>query len=270
MGRRNKRKRDTQACHEFKRAGVCKYGDNCQYSHDTAVLESSDSDGAYKRELPVTGSIIRRSFWQFLAVNGGTKGETVVAETAPCVDQYVHMHPNEIAIVGLAETHDLIRNAGSREIDSILFEVKGQNLANMSVSGKKKRGAVKCKASTTICEIKCKDGTVYQIKACVEASLIQINPRLLAEPELVMKYPLTLGFLAIFQSKRKGLVHSLKGSLWSMEEFAKLRKIQVYNECPTKSAATTKDLFQQNRFLPIGVEEKNEQREKAGEWTVGL
>ena len=250
MGRQKKKRKLMQACHEFKRVGKCKYGDQCKYSHDSAVLEASETDGAYKRELPVTGSVIRRSFWQFFAANGGVKESPSASETASCTDQYVHMHPNEIAIVGLAETHDLIKNAGSQEVESILFEANGNDLTKMNVSGKKKRGAVKCKPSTTICQVKCKDGTVYPVKACVEASLIQINPRLLAEPEILLTFPLTLGYIAIFQSKKKGLEHVLKRKLWELEEFAKFRNLTVYNACQTESAATTKDIFQQNRFLP--------------------
>ena len=39
--------------------------------------------------------------------------------------------------------------------------------------------------STILCEITCDDGSVYKIAACIRARLLEVNLRLLEEPELL-------------------------------------------------------------------------------------
>jgi hypothetical protein len=237
MGRSKKRKREAQGpCYEFAKAGSCKFGDGCKFAHDTSITLGEVN---YVRELPQRGSYINRSFWQFFAPDPVESGTS---------DQYVHMHPNEIAVAGLAETHPLLA-PGHPLIDKIDFDVDGHDASQLCVTGKKKRGGLNCAEDTLLCKVYCVGGAVYPIFARVRAPLITINPRLLKEPNLLMEYPLTQGYVAIFQARAAGFADKLKSSLLGLEDFAKLRGLSVIDPSPTNTASSTsKSLFGQNRF----------------------
>lgn len=53
------------------------------------------------------------------------------------------------------------------------------------MSGKRKKGGIWVEESTILCEITCDDGSIYKIAACIRARLLEVNLRLLEEPELL-------------------------------------------------------------------------------------
>lgn len=57
------------------------------------------------------------------------------------------------------------------------------------VSGKKKGGAVFMSPRDMICSVSLSDGSSFKIFACVRGSIIEINKRLVGEPELLMSDP---------------------------------------------------------------------------------
>jgi len=107
----------------------------------------------------------------------------------------VHLHSNGLCYLALAPTHPL----NHFEIQSV--EYVAQRLQN-KVSGKRKRGSQLIHSSTHLCSITtaAKDGgKSYKIRSCVEGKLLEINTRLLTNPQEV-KNPLR-GYLAIFETK---------------------------------------------------------------------
>lgn len=44
------------------------------------------------------------------------------------------------------------------------------------------------KHHTMICRITCQDGQVFEVKAIIPGTLIEINERIVADPEILLKY----------------------------------------------------------------------------------
>ena len=70
------------------------------------------------------------------------------------------------------------------------------------MSGKKKAGAMKVRATTILCDIMTEDGTTYEAFSCVEGSLIEVNPRIVQNPSLLSTDPRYAGFIAIVQQPK--------------------------------------------------------------------
>jgi len=126
----------------------------------------------------------------------------------------VHLHSNGLCYLALAPTHPL----NNLEIQSV--EYVAQRLQN-KVSGKRKRGSQLIHSSTHLCTITTapKDGgKSYKVRSCVEGKLLEINTRLLTNPQEVTN-PLR-GYMAIFETKlvaEEGGVPKVPSS-WVAEE----------------------------------------------------
>ena len=69
-----------------------------------------------------------------------------------------------------------------KTIDRIEFV---QQSIDNAVRGKAKKGGVKLKPNTLLCKVYCKDELVYSIVACIRSQLIEINKKLINNPQLI-------------------------------------------------------------------------------------
>ncbi|CBK22195.2 uncharacterized protein [Blastocystis hominis] len=133
------------------------------------------------------------------------------------------MHSNTICIVSLAFGHDIITK-GKRCVKVVFGKGKDhRDLVKNDVSGKRKKGGIWVEESTILCEITCDDGSVYKIAACIRARLLEVNLRLLEEPELLNTKPRTDGFIALFAPKVADVMNIQK-SLLTSEEYIRFFK----------------------------------------------
>ena len=116
------------------------------------------------------------------------------ADRTTCTDedQYVNMHKNELCIIGVAKTHSMF--AAGRKVTGVYYK---QDCSK--VSGKKNKGASKCEQSSVLAVVTCDDGTEWAVKAVVPSKLIEINPRVVADPSLLQVHPLH-GFILLVRS----------------------------------------------------------------------
>jgi hypothetical protein len=143
-----KRRKMEKPCFAFQK-GTCARGSSCKFSHEVASggdIEAVDGEAipneddalegeaaAPRRVITVNqmfGNFIDRYFTRLYSLN--VRG---VEEN----DQYVHMHSNRLALVGLAPSHPIVTS--KVPIISINFNVSGKrDLLDNVISGKKKRG----------------------------------------------------------------------------------------------------------------------------------
>ena len=120
-----------------------------------------------------------------------------------------------LCVIGVAETHPLLDP--SRTVVRVDFNVDSkdtQDRNKLHVTGKKKRvqsrppspatwqhllaacvqGAVGLKANAGLCRAQCSDGTEFMFRACVDGDLIEINRRLLSDPEVRASFRPCCGF----------------------------------------------------------------------------
>eukprot|EP00808_Paulinella_micropora_P014027 g68914.t1 len=113
-------------------------------------------------------------------------------------DQYLHVLPNKIVLIGLAPSHP-IRTEGKEIVSLHWLTEKGDEEAHSGrgkkrqktsgqKSGKGRRGSPPIHPSTGICDISCSDGTCYRIRSGVYGELVQCNqeaertPSILTDP----------------------------------------------------------------------------------------
>jgi hypothetical protein len=118
-------------------------------------------------------------------------------------------HSNRVCIVTLPEVHPLLR-PNTYKISQIEFI---QNIsANMK--GKRKNNANYLDHMQPICKVKClklDDNTeqAFTIYAIMSGKLIEINERLLSEPEILQTKTLTIGYIAIIYPKIENIKKQL-------------------------------------------------------------
>lgn len=54
--------------------------------------------------------------------------------------------------------------------------------------GKKKKGAPKVRQQTNLVQLNCTDGSKYVLKCQVNGTLIETNPNIVAQPDLITKW----------------------------------------------------------------------------------
>ncbi|KAJ3442219.1 hypothetical protein M0812_11950 [Anaeramoeba flamelloides] len=111
--------------------------------------------------------------------------------------QYVLIHPNNIALIGITEEHPIIKE--SLEINSISFEVDGINRLKNNVKGIKKKGGQFFQVNDTICELKCSNQKTYKIISPIKGKLIEINELIISNHNLIKQDNYDTGFISIVQ-----------------------------------------------------------------------
>eukprot|EP00127_Corallochytrium_limacisporum_P002602 Clim_evm38s134 gene=Clim_evmTU38s134 len=124
---------------------------------------------------------------------------SVDTEGKPEEDLYLRYHNNGLVILGIDRSHWLYQQKNSIEIKTVDFG----NRLNQQAKGKSKKGSVLLAKNTVVGRVFLKDGREIQIRAGLKAQLLEVNERLIKEPELLLQYPEEEGYLAVL-SLRKG------------------------------------------------------------------
>jgi len=136
-------------------------------------------------------------------------------------DQYVYYNPNTLCVFGICATHAALRpleatvdgEQGSRAVPAGDSGAGGdercpiskvefvEEIQNMSVSGKRKRGGIWLKKKTIACRIHRRDGEIHTVFAGIPGTLFEINSRLAGEigAELLWRRPEAEGYIGILK-----------------------------------------------------------------------
>ncbi|EOY15103.1 Single hybrid motif superfamily protein isoform 1 [Theobroma cacao] len=139
----------------------------------------------------------------------------------PGNDQYVYRHANGLCVVGLASTHLAFKDKGG--ITAVDFNVGKSDRSSMKVTGKRKRNAQHFESNTALCKV-CTGDDSYVVRCCVKGSLLEVNDRLIKQPELLNSSADREGYIAIIMPKPADWL-KVKTSLLSLEEFKILREL---------------------------------------------
>jgi len=126
--------------------------------------------------------VVDRYYERFYAIDVGGERQ----------DLYVHQHLNGLLVIGLAPTHPLLASG------SVISRVEFSN-AGQQPSGKSKKGGMICLPESTLCTVTCADGNMFIMHACIRGMLLEINDRLLSQPQLLQEKAATDGWIAILQ-----------------------------------------------------------------------
>ena len=214
---RKRGRKNAKICFEFINTGKCKYGEKCRYDHVQQNKERLDLANREKimNRNPKNSSYVERTFWQLYCPEDSTLN-----------DRYVFLHPNDITIVGLAETHPIFES-DKIEVNFFNHTLQNKEISNVDTSGKSKKGGIKCGVGDLICtvtdlRIPSKE---YKILSPIAGILIEINERLIKRPELLLTHPHTLGYLGIFQAAKRMKINV--ANCWEKPSFARLRNLEL-------------------------------------------
>lgn len=149
------------------------------------------------------------------------------------------VHSNRICMFTLAPSHTIYQE--NKKIVKCDYQVSEKlNRLKNKVSGKAKHGAQSLQNNSNICRLECEDGSVHIVKCCIIGKLVEVNERLVEEPELLKKLPHQGGYIAIALPNLKHL-DRIKSSLLdqaSYEQALQKRKEKLKEETSEKSSDT--------------------------------
>ena len=114
--------------------------------------------------------------------------------------QSVHVHSNGLCVLSIAPTHPSIQPP-LRVVGVRYRSHDGKNLLKTSVSGKGKKGSIFLSERDMVCDVDVSDGSTFKMYACIRGSVIEINERLIAQPQLLGEMPLSDGFVCVMMPK---------------------------------------------------------------------
>lgn len=130
-------------------------------------------------------------------------------------DQCVMFHSNRVCLLTIAPTHSIITD--NKTVDRVEFEFEnGSDKFNRLTTqpiGKSKKNCQKLQKHSPVCAIHCSDGSRYVVTACLGAKLIEINEKLIQNPNLIKQHPLSLGYIAITQPNDWARMNEVRESL---------------------------------------------------------
>ncbi|KAL1533364.1 protein Abitram-like [Salvia divinorum] len=118
----------------------------------------------------------------------------------PGHDQYVHRHANGLCVIGKSDW------------------------SGIKVTGKRKKNAQHFESSTALCKVFTAECS-YIARCCVKGSLLEVNNRLIKQPELLNTMPEREGYVAIMMPRPADWLKA-KASLLVFESYQKLRTEQ--------------------------------------------
>jgi hypothetical protein len=190
-----------------------------QDNEDDLILLDLLESGSEKK-IANYKSYIDRYFTKYYKINLKYAGN----------DHLILMHSNKIAVCSLAPSHPIL-NLNRYKIDRVEYL---QNV-NDEMSGKHKHNANNVNINQPICKLYAKvlnpieneeTERFFIIYSCLNAKLIEINEKLLRNPELVQLKPNTDGFIAIMMPKLDNLKDQLS-ELINHDQYSNEVKNQV-------------------------------------------
>ena len=114
-------------------------------------------------------------------------------------------HSNGLCVMCIDPSHVLVRDRSDWAIVSLSHSVRRGNYVKERKSvvcvGKKKKNAARCQKEMILCflEVKGTSSSIesFRLPVCVDGVVLEINPRLVSNPSLLLDAPLTEGFIAI-------------------------------------------------------------------------
>ncbi|KAJ3693954.1 hypothetical protein LUZ60_009434 [Juncus effusus] len=134
-------------------------------------------------------------------------------------DQYIYRHANGLCVIGLAPAHVALREEGG--ITTVDFNVGKSDRSEFKVTGKRKRNAQHFESNTALCKVGAKDN-FYVVRCCVKGSLLEVNDRLIKQPNLLNSSADREGYIAILMPRPSDWL-KIKDSLIGPDEYMKLR-----------------------------------------------
>ncbi|XP_048538513.1 protein Abitram-like [Triticum urartu] len=181
--------------------------DAASFDEETRALIAPDAGS-----LPATPpSAVEANFARYFAADYLNPGH----------DQYVYRHPNGLCVVGLAPAHVALKEEGG--ITAIDFNVGKTDRSEIKVTGKRKRNAQHLQENSALCKVCTKDKT-FVVRCCVKGQLLEINDRLMKQPDLLNTSADREGYIAIFMQKPADWL-KVKDKFLSFEEYKNLRGI---------------------------------------------
>lgn len=132
------------------------------------------------------------------ALFAGAVERSYAVGTVELYQQRVYNHSNGVVLVGLAPSHPALQPP--RRVTAVRFDGGKRDLSKSEVKGKRKRGGAFMGNHDRLCEVECDDGTSYTLRACVRGSLVEVNERLVQNPQL-LHGPLADAFVAVLIPK---------------------------------------------------------------------
>ncbi|AEE35782.1 putative glycine cleavage system H-protein/Simiate [Arabidopsis thaliana] len=138
-------------------------------------------------------------------------------------DQYIYRHANGLCVIGLAPTHIAFKDEGG--ITSVDFNVGKSDRSVLKVSGKRKKNALRSESNTALCKVSTAKDT-YIVRCCVKGSLLEVNERLIKQPELLNSTADREGYIAIIMPRPADWTKN-KESLITLEEYKEKKEMSL-------------------------------------------
>ncbi|XP_014204805.1 uncharacterized protein LOC106636804 [Copidosoma floridanum] len=136
----------------------------------------------------------------------------------PCDDICIYIHSNRVCMITLAPSHIIFQK--NLTIESCSYQVTEKlDRTKNKVSGKGKRGAQPMQKNSYLCRLTCSDGSVYMIRCCMNGKLLEVNEKLLENPELLKQPPHSGGYIAVVLPNLKYHDEQLKKHLLDQKQY---------------------------------------------------
>ncbi|PWA58225.1 Single hybrid motif-containing protein [Artemisia annua] len=136
-------------------------------------------------------------------------------------DQYIYRHANGLCVIGMAAGHVAFKDEGG--VTSVDFNVGKSNRSEIKVTGKRKRNAQHFESNTALCKV-CTNNTFYIVRCCIKGSLLEVNERLIKQPELLNSAADREGYVAIIMPRPSDWLKA-KDSFMTFDEYKKFRQL---------------------------------------------
>lgn len=181
---------------------------NCEWATDSDEVELVRNSQCLKEKESAT--FLKRYF---------SLGFIPDAGNVPGNDLCVLMHSNRVMIITLAKSNVYLKK-GVKEVN---FKVTGNtNRLENKVRGKRKHGGQFLGINSPLVRLVLESGEEVVIPSAIRGKLIEVNQRLVTNPELLRTNTNTDGYLAIVSPKLSEYEDVVQ-SLMKEEEFEKLR-----------------------------------------------
>lgn len=147
-------------------------------------------------------SIVDRYYTRFYYIKPGAREEPYL----------VLFHSNRICLICVAPEHPVLKSG----IKDISFDIGNMDRSQNQVSGKGKKGGMALQQDSTLAILTGKDDQTYKVPSCVKGKLIEVNSRIIKNPNLMAE--IGDGYLAIVLPKPENC-DEIRASLLTEEKY---------------------------------------------------